>query len=330
MEKTEEKVEKLKVFVEGGRERFDRDHDLPLEYVTGIVVPALKDVLEGLCLQIEKRHRLDEAENEKGHFVIHYTSIAALVSMLQNAPTSTLRLYDSIHFNDPDEGNYFVRHLILLKKYDWLNKKNLPHAYITSFIIPDAKNEKDMSDNLVFWRTYGKEGEGCSLSLPIPRDQLKKVLYGSDKVKHTAGLLSPVLDSLDPLVQISKHPLGKDVQEKLAEVVWKSLEGIRYLYKSEAYEYEKECRFVIPESDADKDKICFEDQGQNNSPARIRHYYEDDALKTNNILITGSSITLGPCVPYPYNIRYYLESLMRKAGLSGPEIRFSKIPYRKS
>ena len=31
----------------------------------------------------------------------------------QNA---SLRLYDSVHFNDPDEGNYFFRNLNLPKK----------------------------------------------------------------------------------------------------------------------------------------------------------------------------------------------------------------------
>ncbi len=344
MKKIEEKMEKLEMLVKGGREYCQQSDDLALGYVTGFVAPALEDVLKAKCCEIEKRHRLDDAKGGE-NFVIHYTSIDTLVSMLQNAAKnkqdaskdeqkssqdekdSSLRLYDSVHFNDPDEGNYFVRNLNLPKKYNWLNKKNLPHAYIASFIIPDR--EKNMSDNLALWRTYGREGEGCSLSLHIPSNQLRKVLYGADEVKCTGRLLRPVLDSLSPLVSILKQSIREDIREKLAETIWKSLEGIRYLYKSEAYDYERECRFVIPELDTVEDEICFEYHQQNNAPTRIRHYYENKHLKTQNILVTGSLITLGPCVPYPHNMRYYLGALMRKAGLLGPEIKISEIPYRK-
>lgn len=189
-----------------------------------------------------------------------------------------------------------------------------------------------MSDNLVFWRTYGREGEGCSLKLQIPRDRLRKVLYGDCEVNSTWKDLGPVLDdlypALYPLVNINEQVLKETIQKTLAEATWKSLARLRYLYKSKAYEYEGECRFVIPELDVDKDKICFEYQEQNNSP-RIRHYFEDDALKVENILTTGSLITLGPCVPHPYNMSYYIKSLLTKAELPGPAIKTSEIPYRK-
>lgn len=188
-----------------------------------------------------------------------------------------------------------------------------------------------MSDNLVFWRTYGREGEGCSLNLRIPRDRLRKVLYGANEVKRAGKLLRPVLDVLYPLVSIRKRLIKEKVQKELAEVIWRHLEKIRYLYKSEAYEHERECRFVIPELDADKDKICFEYQEQNNSPD-VRHYYEHEDLKVENILTSGSLITLGPCLSDPdfYNMSYYIKSLLNKAGLAGPEIKLSGIFYRKS
>lgn len=343
MEKREETREKLRIAVERGLEYLEKSNDLALGYIDGSVIPPLKEVLE----DCGERHKLAEADGGEEEVFIHYTSIATLVSMLQNASTSdedegsSLRLYDSVHLNDPDEGNYFTRNLNLPKEYDWLNekdplqkrniqeKRDKPHAYVASFIIPDA--EKDMGDNLVFWRTYGREGEGCSLSLKVPRGQLKKVLYGAEGVKETWKLLSPVLDFLSPLVRTHKQRIKKDIQKKLAKAVWESLEGIRYLYKSEAYDYEKECRFVFLESDIpNKDEICFEYQEQNNSPVRIRHYYENKYLKTNKLLATGSTIMLGPCVPYPHNIRYYLEALKRKVNLLGPKINISTIPYRKS
>lgn len=361
MNQTEGTMEDLQRVVKEGREYFDRHGDLDLSYVNDIVIRELQNVLRDRCGEIEERHKVDEPEDRKDNFVIHYTSIGTLVSMLQqeaknrqnkakgeqnatedkqdvakneqesskDEQNASLRLYDSVHFNDPDEGNYFFRNL--RKKYAWLGEKKESHAYIASFVFPATKKN---SDNLVFWCIYGREGEGCSLKLRIPRDRLRKVLYGADEVNSTWKALLTVLDDLysvlDPLLNIDKQSLKEIIQKNLAEAIWKSLARLQYLYKSEAYEYEQECRFVIPELDADKDKICFEYQKQNNSPTRIRHYYEDDALKVENILTTGSLITLGPCVPDdPYNMSYYLDSLLRKARLLGPEIKISEISYRK-
>ena len=330
MNRTEGTMEYLQKVVKEGREFFDRHGELNLGYIDANVIPALYDVFGG----IEKRHKIDPKFGEDIIDVIHYTSIGTLVSMLQqaekNKQNASLRLYDSVHFNDPDEGNYFYRDPNLPGKYDWLGEKKESHAYIASFVF---NPEKDMSDNLVFWRTYGREGEGCSLKLRIPRDQLRKVLYGDCEVNSTWKDLGPVLDglypALYPLVNINEQVLKETIQKILAEATWKSLARLRYLYKSKAYEYEGECRFVTPELDANKDKICFEYQEQNNSP-RIRHYYEDDALKVENILTTGSLITLGPCVPHPYNMSYYIKSLLTKAELPGPAIKTSEIPYRKA
>ncbi len=282
MGKSEKALEKLKIAVNGGQEFLKQSGTLPLEYVTDSVGPPLRDVLGGLCLQIEEQHKVHEAKNEEDNLFIHYTSIAALVSMLQDASKddkngdnqSSLRLYDSAHFNDPNEGTYLSDNLNLLKRYKWLGKMEASHAYITSFIIPNGK--EDLSNNLVFWRTYGQEGAGCSLSLTVPRSRLQKVLYGPNKVKSAAKVLGVGLDSLDPLVRIRKQSLREDVRKELARTVWESLERFRYLYKSEVYKYENECRLVVAEESnslgPDKNKICFEDQGENKSPAHISRH----------------------------------------------------------
>ena len=351
MGEREKNLEKLKTAVEEGREYFEKPEGATasaLKYIDDRIIPPLKEALEEALEDCAERHKLAEAEEGEVDSFIHYTSIATLVSMLQNASPSdegsSLRLYDSIHLNDPDEGNYFGRNLNLPKEYGWLNekdppqkrniqeKKDKPYAYIASFIIPDT--EKDMDDNLVFWRTYGKEGEGCSLSLKVPKGRLKKVLYGAEEVKETWKLLPPVLDPLRPLVEVSEQPIGENIQKKLAQVVWESLEEIRYLYKSEAYDYENECRFVLLESDIpNKDEICFEYQEQSGSSSRIRHYYEHKDLNIRKLLTSGSSITIGPCVPYPNDVKYCLEALRRKANkrktdLIGPKVNISTIFYR--
>lgn len=354
MEKIEKGLEKLNAFIKTSSEYLTKNKDLASEYMNRHLGSALEEVLKEYWLQIEDRHKIEGAKNEEKIIVIHYTSIAVLISILKDAcyeperenkeedrensgtkvkPTadyfrSSFRLYDSVHLNDPDEGNYLVRYLKLFEKYDWLKEKKLTHAYIASFILPNRK--KDMSDNLVFWRGYGQEGEGCSLSVPILHSRLYKVIYGSE-VKPTIEVINPVLESLDSLVATCNQSLREDVGKKLAEVICKFLEKIRYLYKSEAYDYEKECRFVIAESEiSDKSKICFDDQVRNNSPTLIRHYHEHNALEIKELLTTDCSITLGPCVPQPYNMSFYLYSLLRRANFMGPKIKISGITYRNS
>lgn len=338
----EEKMKELEHLVKSAWEYNEKSSDLVDAYVTyelPKLLLRLECVLEELYKQIKERHRIKAGMTS----VVHYTSINTLVSMLQNTQTdkdqeddsggkkeSSLRLYDSAHFNDPDEGEYLIRTLGIQKKYKWLGERRVPHAYIASFIMPEDKN--DMDDNLVFWRAYGKEGEGCSLSLPIPTNRLYKVLYGRHEVKCTGSMLLPILDRLGELLDmedLTQHPIGERIREKFATAVWSFLERVAYLYKSDAYDYERECRFIVHVSEIDKKEIHFEHGEQYGSPARIRHYYEDNTLRVRNILISGSSIMLGPCVPYRGNVEYCLEVLLQEAGLAGPEIKISEIRYRR-
>ena len=312
-------------------------------YVINVVTSNLEEVLRDLRARIEEPHMLDESEVGQPNVVIHYTSIAALVSMLQGAADeevrSSLRLYDSNHFNDPDEGNFFDRYFNPKSQLvrELLDTTYSPHAYVASFIIPYDKAggsgnnaQRDMSDNLVFWRTYGREGAGCSLTLVVPRSQLRRVRYGRDAVRKTGQILSSALDSihecLSPLLGLS---LPVDIEQHLKRTVAGHIDRIRYLYKSEAYDYEREFRIVIPEVDAEKGLITFHYEERDGFDIRIKHYYENKELEVQEILVTGSSITLGPRVSKPDNMRYYLESLLRQAGLFyGPKFRTSQIPYQ--
>ena len=296
--------------------------------------------------RMDNLHEVDEAKNYHDNLVIHYTTINALASMLSYAslesethttdgPEKSLwRLYDSVHLNDPDEGVYFSRNLKLPKRYDWLTKEGVSHAYIASFVLPDGGNDVDMGDNLVFWQTYGKEGEGCSLALPIRRSLLRKVLYGTEQMKPIRRILEPALKSLaesvEPLVKIRNRRLQSDVKERIAEVVWQYIERFRYLYKSEAYAHERECRLVVPESEIeDKSEISFVRADLNIAPFVIRHYYEHKDLQIRSLLATGSTIILGPRVANAENVCFFVNELRRRAGILPQKIKISTIPYQK-
>ena len=320
-------MRELQAFVEAGvrfaeNDEFELKH--VLEYVAGIVVPQLKKVVRSTCRDINQHHKLQAAKKEEPEFV-HYTSVGSLFSMLQcaaNNQNPTLRLYDSVHFNDPEEGYWLVRYLA--RNHDWMDKGRgfSSHAYIASFVAPPTDDGKDMSDDLVFWRTYGREGEGCSLQVRVPNSRLRKVFYGEEEAKFAEQRLVPILELIEPLVNARQ-----ELSVTLARAFCESLEGIQYLYKNEAYRYENEYRFIIYKSEISEDSICFEYKAD--SPLTIRHYYEHEELRIRDMLPSGSKITIGPCVPNYDDLSRILEILKRKAKLLGPTICPSQIPYRR-
>ena len=339
-----EHIERLRTSVAEGLDYLTSGLDASFRrYASDAIIPTLSEVLKELCSEIEQFHFLTDTASDGTQppgYVIHYTTVATVVSMLQaqakrrkhgdipdeeqGQQGTSIRLYDSAHFNDPDDGNYLGRHLSQSGKHDWLMPSTRTHAYIASFIIPD--NDPDSaSDNLVFWRTYGREGEGCSLKLRTPIAHVRRVLYTSEELGRTEKLLYPVLDVLDPLVD-GDYPWTKQV---LREAFWKSLGRIRFLYKSPAYKYERECRFVIPTTEISDDQTSFEYRYDGGSSGRLRHYREHEALEVTKILGSGSSITIGPCVADKEDLEQSLEMLKWRAGL-GATVKPSQISYRRA
>ena len=190
------------------------------------------------------------------------------------------------------------------------------------------KNRKRKGETtLSSGREYGREGEGCSLFLPIPQPKLRKVIYGKDG-ECAVKELYPALDIIEPLFNLKNVP--NNSKKRLVKTVIQGLDKIRYLYKSDAYDYEKEYRLICTESDINLDKVRYEYQQQNDFSGRMRHYYEHEDLNIENLLVTDSLIMLGPCVPYRENICACIEVLKKRSGLLGPKIKVSKIPYRRS
>lgn len=280
--------------------------------------------------------------------LIHYTTIAALVSILGGAGSiyrkeatggsvpndarpsaqrepSSIRLYDTEHSNDPDEGEYLVRSLRLYEKYDWIEQRQAHHAYVASFIQPN--DNANVRDNLVYWRTYGNNGEGCSISISIPRDRVRKVLYGQRGVGYTRKVVSTLLDKVDHIV--SECELRNGIRRVLSASMWKILSQVQYLHKSDAYDYERECRLVVPWEEKIRDDVLFEYEEMNGESPRIRHFIECNALEAREILPSGSCITLGPRVNHSASTRLFLERLLSRSGLP-TQVKFSEISYRAS
>lgn len=290
-------------------------------------------ICESLTDKLDELHKITPASTEDCLLATHYTSIDVLISMLKNVVDDTsgsfLRLYDSVCLNDPDEGKYLLRTL-LPDLPSWIHSDIRHCAYLASFVSPDDNSSRDMADNLVFWRTYGDEGQGCSISFCVPSERLRRVVYGdaSDGFEEAKKRIHSIVDLLDLL---KPNDLPELLQRELNSVFWKALRPILYLYKSNAYDYENELRVVLAKpADLDRRNINFEylkHPKYPSMPSYVRHYLNEEDLEIKNLLISGSSITIGPRVLYPDNLQLYIEDLLKRAGLLIP-IKLSRISYR--
>ena len=146
--------------------------------------------------------------------LVHYTTLGALTSMLgvveaahgkyrlatlvakgvakkHGGSVGYLRLYDTFSSNDPNEGAFFVNSAdakdSFRRRYKavWslFENRSASPAYQTSLTYVRDATE---ADNLVFWRTYGKDGTGCALAFPMTcfdeQDNLFRIRYGEGEV----------------------------------------------------------------------------------------------------------------------------------------------------
>ena len=185
----------------------------------------------------------------------------------------------------------------------------------------------------MFWRTYGREGEGCSISLAIPRHKLRQVKYRLEDVQASWELLVPALEELNPLLQWGESldvDARRHCRKELAHMIWTSLGPIRYLYKSKAYKYERECRIVLAQSnnDARQDLVRFRFQSTGQG-GQIRHFVEDSDLLIESLFSSGTSIYVGPCCRNQTDLIHSITTLLKRADLFGP-VKPSGIKYRQA
>lgn len=314
-------MENLKNLVKKAREYLDASE---FSSAIKVIVEDLDAELKLKFGDIIKDHEIPEAVQS----VIHYTSIGVLMSLLKRLEKGeeqvSLRAYDAVHFNDPNEG----RLLTSLIPDEWLKTGKKPRAFVNSFVV--SEKEEDFSDNLMLWRHYGKEGEGCSLSMPVYggslRKKLKKVKYGTGAARDSMQKIERILENIKPL---TGHKDFDCLSSELYDIVSKNFDQIRYLYKHEAYRHENECRLVINEKES-VEETRFEYYERNASFPKIKGYLEPNCLDAREIFVTGSVITLGPTVPHAKKyMKEDLEKYLKKLRLDGPEIKISDVSYRK-
>ena len=266
-------------------------------------------------------------------YLVHYTSLDTLFSMLDRDNPEYLRLYDTIHSNDPTEGTFFLDHLkksspsIHASLPPFILNRNPGYAYISSFIRAYKKADRD---KLVYWLAYGRNGYGCSIAIPYsdfsPELPILPVQYGKSSVKIAAQQLVSFFNTFPSSVQ---HYFAPSVPGGGSSSPFNVFSSIPYFHKPHSYSYEAECRLFLSPVDRLCDPKYQAKYASAGTPA-VRHYVEHDSLRLEGVFFTGTVITLGPSIPERENVQRAVYALLRHHRLMGPDVVCSRIPYRPS
>ena len=296
------------------------------------------------------------ALDEHKRFLVHYTTIDALFSLLScslepnayfklssigsfaetDGRPSFLRLYDTFHSNDPNEGRLLVGPIGRAHRFStehpelWelLNDRSKLPAYVTSF---RGICEIEQADDLVFWRTYGREGKGCALVFPKSfiddHTPVLSVQYGEESINSSLEHLSTIFDGLSSATSIQKHGLIYSTGE-VPKYVSSALSPIPYLHKSKDFRFENEVRVVVPYVDLFPNALSCHHVPDSASGSKLRHFAHLPELDILNLLRTDSVLYLGPAVPSKKNLAFVIKRRLHHFGLVGTNVRASTIGYQ--
>ena len=295
------------------------------------------EAVQAMADLVRDEHSIDEATRPY-LTVTHYTSLDALFSMLQDPEEPRLRLYDTMHLNDPREGIASEEGRSLA---DYLPAATFPHqhdgsvarfgtAYVLSFL--SGTEGDNPGDDLMFWRLYGRDGRGCSISFvpylkPWPdsvRNGLRRVRYHPNDMTDYGTEIIALLKLLNRYERLAN--MERLVQQELSQAMRPVEECLarRFLVKEPPYRLENEVRLVRFASSSTKEPSVELVRGA------IRHYLEDDNLKLRQLVDTRCVLRLGPAVPHAEDARRALHRLWNKRDLPSITIKTSAIEYRSS
>lgn len=276
----------------------------------------IQEAAERLSTELEDKHRLG-SDNRRVK-VVHYTSLETIHALLTRPSTQYLRLYDSVHLTDPQEGRYVFNGIELGQKSKWLESP-LSHAYIISFFPWEDDADGKSYDHLSHWRAYGDNGRGCSMVVSVPRRKLYAVNYRENVKNDDVNKLNEFVTVSDRVWDGIIDRKGMGEYEKMLKMFATALKS-RFLHKHPSYKREHERRALVA---ATEQSIETEVRGRH-----IRHYVEDDAFRMDCLLTSECMITVGPAVDHQQDVAQSFRRILTKNGKTGPEVEVSEIPYR--
>lgn len=281
----------------------------------------------------------DDVMQEGSGGLVHYTSWENMLKIfnVQEGENPVLRMYNYEYANDPEEGK--------IKPPEWKKlerkAKSLLHKYDpegseertrggSTYGCSFSTNGRGVEDDLMFWRLYGNDGEGCSLKLGLMpggmyrvryRDQVgkrkrKEITEDREVVNRMNILLKIGEDTIETVPDLHKVEMGRSIARVLGQV----LDGYSHLVKNKAHQHEQEWRMISAMPDREEVKYDV------SRDRIVRRYIEKGDMK--DLFSSSSEITLGPRVPNIGAARDYVEALARKHGMKYTKVRVSSKKYR--
>ena len=310
-------------------------------------------------------HSFHAVDLKHASHLVHYTGLDVLFSILrptdptgQSVP-SGLRLYDTVHANDPEEGSFLPKHWPRNPLWAW----NMPDledplsdrgqrasarspAYVLSFF--QSSLQQPVNDHLGFWKEYGREGRGCSIAIPVePLLNLSglspyRLRYDDDGISELFHHLEENL--LEPAVGFIKDPeIADDFRQAIERILLDSMQAFRFLYKARTYAHECECRVVLcnpTDPETPQIDLVYEPQPAASGGTKLRHFPRNHVVPTDVLFHSDTEILLGPLIPQAHNVTIVLEKMLRQHSDSlgkdengnprhPPAVGKSSIRYRK-
>ena len=268
--------------------------------------------------------------------------------MLQSS-NGGLRLSDSSTMNDPEEGRATrygreIKHLLQDQfAPDSWPRRRYDDAHVCCFVGVDRAADDDVEpgDDLLFWRLYGNDCRGLSITIPthvsadLLHDRYVQQVTYTHKPPPTAYARKIAL-LIEELDQLRSHATDAKLWNSIYPIVLPHCDLLmahRFLQKRAHYSMEREYRavaFVTRDDEAPEDRE-FSARGHHVQYQRIRTYVQTSHLASDNILCTNSRITIGSNVPEKNNVQANVEKLVTETlGLAPNVVRLhiSNKQYR--
>ena len=328
------------------KESWDKLFDFLREVQTEGEEDKLREYVDQLPGYVQRLVWYDDAIREGSGGFVHYTSWENMLKIFnvkegenRENKKPMLRMYNCEYANDPEEGKIKPREWKkveqkaknLLYKYDPKGSEERTRGgstYGCSF----STNGKGVGDDLMFWRLYGNNGEGCSLKLGSMHIGMHRVRYRDQdgkgrRKKSEIAEDREVANRINSLLEIGEETIEAvpdlhkaEIRQNIARAMGQVLDGYAHLVKNRAHQHEQEWRMIRVMPDRDDVKY---DIDRNRI---VRRYIERGEMK--DLFSSSSEITIGPRVPNIGAARDYVEALAIECGMKYTKIKVSSKKYR--
>ena len=296
----------------------------------------------------ERKGSALDAGNHSSLRLAHYTSLEAVVSMLQ-CSEGGLRLSDSSTMNDEEEGEATSDGRTISRylreefgQESWVARR-YNSANICCFVGIKQNGDPKINpgDDLLFWRLYGNECRGVSITIPthvsvklVKHFTIQEVVYTDEPPLQVD--LAAVASLLNDVEALRTCASESDLWDQVHPYVLPECDLVmadRFLHKRSHYSMEREYRAIAFDTHSDSiepENSRFCDRGSHVQYGLIRTYVHIPELSCNGIFTTDSQVTLGSNVPDNDAAAVSLKNLLESSGIAPSVVKVlrSKIAYR--